>query len=339
MPIQHRPSDVRLNSEQILSRISGYDIFKAYCPNFVKLGEDFCSDLREDPSPSCRIVYLSNDYIYYDFSTGDSYGCFKYLMIKFGMTHMEVLKMVDRDFGLGLDGVPIRQGVHKSFYTIHSNPPVKNTGEKKIAIKSRPWRVSDGKVWLRWGIHHSTLVHFGVVPVKSYTLRGVPQPCDSATYAYKLYDRHKIYKPLEQDKTKKWLSDVKSRYVQGWEQLPETGELVIITSSLKDCMVLYEMGYHAVALHSESQLIFPEMVKNLQGRFKRIILLYDNDWNTGSGINHGQKGAEKNMAEYPGVFKNVVLPTKYHATDPAELVEALGFPNAKSVIHSLIRSV
>jgi hypothetical protein len=65
--------------------------------------------------------------------------------------------------------------------------------------------------------------------------------------------------------------------LQGYEQLPKTGKLLIITKSLKDVMVLYELGYNAVALQSENDNLNKQIFIELSNRFKKIVIFFDND--------------------------------------------------------------
>ena len=81
------------------------------------------------------------------------------------------------------------------------------------------------------------------------------------------------------------------RYLQGLEQLPESGELLIITKSLKDVMVLYKYGYTSVAPQSENATIPKPLMEDLKKRFKHIIVFFDYD-------NGGIKGAEALCKRY-----------------------------------------
>ena len=59
--------------------------------------------------------------------------------------------------------------------------------------------------------------------------------------------------------------------------MPETGDLLIITKSLKDVMVFYELGISAVGLQAETNKMSKKSFNELTKRFKRVILLLDND--------------------------------------------------------------
>lgn len=91
-------------------------------------------------------------------------------------------------------------------------------------------------------------------------------------YAYKVYNNFKIYRPLA-DKYHKWRNNLTEYDIQGYKQLPEKGDILIITKSLKDVMCLCKMGIPAVSPASESTFIPNIALEELKKRFKRIIIL------------------------------------------------------------------
>ena len=96
-------------------------------------------------------------------------------------------------------------------------------------------------------------------------------------YAYKVYDRFKIYRPLASKYTK-WRTNLTNRHVQGLAELPkEGGNLLIITKSLKDVMCLYEMGFYAISPSSETTFIPEDMLQSLRRKWKHIVILFDRD--------------------------------------------------------------
>ena len=96
-------------------------------------------------------------------------------------------------------------------------------------------------------------------------------------YAYKVYDKFKIYRPLASKYTK-WRTNLTTRHVQGLAELPaEGGNLLIITKSLKDVMCLYEMGFNAIAASSETTFIPDDILKPLCSKWKHVVILYDRD--------------------------------------------------------------
>lgn len=55
------------------------------------------------------------------------------------------------------------------------------------------------------------------------------------------------------------------------------GNYVVVTKSMKDVMVLYEYGIPAIAPCSENLFITDSQYERLKKKYKRVILLYDND--------------------------------------------------------------
>ena len=96
-------------------------------------------------------------------------------------------------------------------------------------------------------------------------------------YAYKVYDKFKIYRPLASKYTK-WRTNLTNRHVQGLAELPyEGGNLLIITKSLKDVMCLYEMGFNAISPSSETTFIPDDILKSLRHKWRHIVIMFDRD--------------------------------------------------------------
>jgi len=172
----------------------------------------------------------------------------------------------------------------------------------KIYVKVRNWKKGlDYDYWNQYGISSTTLQKFKVFPIETYWLNSMRINCKEPSYAYYFGNNEfKILCPYNKG-TGKWCSNSRYTTIQGYNQLPETGELLIITSSLKDVMLLYELGYTAIAFQSESYLIPKDTVEELKSRFSKIILFYDNDgdFNPEPGVaGKGKHGAKKNSIEY-----------------------------------------
>lgn len=55
------------------------------------------------------------------------------------------------------------------------------------------------------------------------------------------------------------------------------GELLCITKSMKDCMLLYELGIPAIAPCSENIFLTERQYDTLRPKFDKCIVLFDND--------------------------------------------------------------
>lgn len=312
--IKSRNSNDHLHSETILEKISEYDIFRYYCPNFKELGVKFCSDIREDDSPSVSIVEWKGRLLYKDFGHPDhSYNCFRYIQEKYNCKFIDALRIIDNDFGLNLslykDEVSFTMGV----LGFRSGRQLERRKTTIIKKKSRSWNKKDAEFWKQYLISKKTLCKFDVSPISHYWINENRFSCEQS-YAFRVGNKFKIYSPYETDT--KWTSNTTKNHIQGYKQLPEEGNLCILASSLKDVMCLFEMGFSAIALQSEMQMPEEALIKKLQERFKKVVVLYDNDFDNPG--NPGQTMAQKICQTYS--LKNIYIPEEYCVKDISDYV-------------------
>tara|TARA_R100001463_G_scaffold23551_2_gene56416 strand:- start:26380 stop:27393 length:1014 start_codon:yes stop_codon:yes gene_type:complete len=277
--------DVRkpLTKANILEKVSQFDIFNSYCSPFNALYKTFRSELRTDKNPTCSICRVGEKLIYKDFSESETRDCFDYIQAKYGVSFIQALEMVNRDFGLNLLSTVTlsteRVQVAKSDFDVMTIP------EQVVDIRvcTRTFTVADKEFWYdRFGIHSATLEKFKIFPLSGFFVNGVYTQSGSNVYGYYfglLPDKReawKIYQPYA-DRKLKWRSNCPESIIQGWEQLPAEGDVVIITKSLKDVAVLTQLDFPSVAPQAESNTISPDLVLNLRKRYEHVMLLYDND--------------------------------------------------------------
>ena len=154
------------------------------------------------------------------------------------------------------------------------------SGQTDIGIVRQPFTEVDKQYWKQFHISQDTLKLFQVFSIKYFlcnrVVRGTYKE-SSPMYAYKVFDKFKIYRPLASKYTK-WRTNLTNRDVQGLAEIPkEGGNLLIITKSLKDVMCLYEMGYNAIAASSETTFIPEDILQSLRSKWKHIVIIYDRD--------------------------------------------------------------
>lgn len=213
------------------------------------------------------------------------WDCFNWVEEKYSCSFFEALKIINQDFGLGLGYATTTLAV-TPITTFSSN-----TQKVKLKEKERHWEITqadfteeDLDYWRSFGVTENTLSFYHVFKADSvyYNKEFYCQSEEGDpvfVYHFINWDRIKLYRPLTKIKKKKWGGYATKEVLQGYEQLPETGDLLIITKSLKDVMLLHELGYNAIAPTGETTLISEEQMEELQGRFTKIILLFDNDGN------------------------------------------------------------
>jgi 5S rRNA maturation endonuclease (ribonuclease M5) len=323
--ITSRPSNDILHTDVILNKISEYDIFKYYCPNFMELNRKFCSDLRKDNKPSVSVVNYNGNLLYKDFGhPNHTFNCFGYVQKKFNLNFTNSLIRISNDFGLGLAS---SNGIVQSKTPILYNKVIENKKVTIIKKKRRKWKMKDAKFWTKYGINREILSIFAVEPIDYYWINENRFSCKTITYTFRFDNKFKIYAPYEQDL--KWFSNTSKEIIQGYDQLPEKGRRLFITSSLKDIMCLYAMELCGIAFQSEMQMPSRSQMQMLQTRFDRIIIFYDND-------TPGQTMANKICQTYQ--LENVFIPSNWNAKDISDAVVVHGFEKVKQFIYEKIQT-
>jgi hypothetical protein len=316
MAIKSRSSNDHLHTDVILGYISEYDIFMYYIPSFKEIRKKFNSELREDKSPTVYITPYNGKLLYKDFGNPDhTFDCFNYVKYKYNCSFIDALRIIDCDFNLNLsskkDAIKFTMG-----YMAYKQKNIPEFVKNQVIIKKRKriWNKDDANFWSKYLINKKTLIKFAVEPISHFWVNSDRFTCKSITYAFKFKNRYKIYSPYEEKN--KWLSNTNKTDVQGYNQLPNTGERLIITSSLKDVMCLHSAGYNSIAMQSEMQIPNKKLISELKQRFNLIEILYDNDF---SKINNPGQSMAKKICDLYG-FNNICLPPTFESKDPSDLV-------------------
>ena len=263
---------ITISIKDILDRLSDYDIYSYYIGQF-KIGKLINSPLRsDDNNPSFAIFKGANNGLFFkDHGSGEGGNALKFVKLIKNITtreelEKELLRIVRK----------VNPNVNSAKRT-YSNSTI--TTPMTIGIVRQPFTKTDIEFWKKFNIHIDTLKKYNVFSIKYYlcnnTVRGIYKE-DNPMYAYKIYDRFKIYRP-HASKYVKWRSNTNTEHVQGMEQLPSFGNLLIITKSLKDVMCLYEMGYNSISPSSETTFLPKNILESLKERWKHIVILYDRD--------------------------------------------------------------
>lgn len=263
--------DKILTKEVILSKVSEEEIFARYGVP-VEDGV-FRSPLRTDRHPTCNFYRRRNGRLYLRDHAGFFWGdCFDLVMQQHRVSFGGALKRVAEDFGL-TDKVTFQERIPLRKIEI----PILVSAD--IRVKRRNWNEYDRAFWKRWDFKRETLELFHISPIDRAWIN------DESIYAYRKkgeeayvyhfgqYD-YKVYFPWRD--SRRFVHNT-SWVLQGYMQLPASGEFVVITKSLKDVAKLYEFGIPAVAPMSETTLPSPAQMEELAERFGRIIVFYDND--------------------------------------------------------------
>jgi len=274
---------IPITIDEIKSKVTDYDIFKRYCLNFEEIDRSFLSEFYNDTKPSCRIVVSSTGGLYYtDWGTGDYFKAFDYVKYKYACANIhEVINIIANDFGLKKAQLNMDPKLLVA-NDLENEKPVFIKSKTTIRIVKKPFNLTDANYWNSHGISLETLIKFNIFSCSHvFVEKGgnhwlIEATKSNPVYAYEFNGLYKIYRPLGK-KEEKWLTNAGSDVLQGYNQLPEKGELLILKKSLKDVLAYHELGYTAVALQAETNMLSEELFKELSMRFDKIIINFDND--------------------------------------------------------------
>ena len=305
-----------MSLKDLLEKLDDYSIYSYYIGSF-KIGKIMNSPLRtDDKMPSFAIFRGTNgDLLFKDHGIGISGNALKFV---------KLIKGIDSRDELERELLRIVRKMNPGQIVLSQNEK-RSTGsyEADIGIVRQPFTKTDKEYWKQFHISLDTLKKFNVFSIKYFLCNRVVRGTYKETspmYAYKVYDKFKIYRPLASKYTK-WRTNLTSRHVQGLAELPmEGGNLLIITKSLKDVMCLYEMGFNAISASSETTFIPDDILNSLKSKWKHIVILYDRD-------KTGMLKAREYSKQYnlDAIFVN----KKYKSKDISDAVKANGFSEIK----------
>ena len=299
-----------MSLKDLLEKVSDYDIYSYYLGP-IKPKRLINSPLRPDDKIPSFAIFPSKTggMLFKDHGTGEAGNAIKFMKL---YKNIQTREEMEREL------LKIVKQINPSQTTRKAVRMAENASDTVIGIVRQPFTEIDIQYWNQFCISKETLQRFNVFSIKYFLcnniVRGVYKP-DNPMYAYKVDDRFKIYRPLASKYTK-WRTNLNNTNIQGYAQLPDSGNLLIITKSLKDVMCLYEMGFNAISPSSETTFLPESILQSLKSKWKHIIILYDRD---AAGMKNARQYSKKYGLDAIFVHK------KFKAKDISDAVKANGF--------------
>lgn len=269
----------KITKDFILSKVNQESIMQHYTGHDVNSKKLFISVLRSDNHVTVSYYKSKSGILYmHDFATNEHIDCWNLVMRKFNVNYYDALKIIAEDFNLIQSSTVIKK----------SNPIIvdslKETESSKIQVQIKEYTEKELEWWNSFGISKKTLKKYHVFSLQHVFLNGELKFTSSEKcpiYGYYFGkdknggEKFKIYFPLR--KEFRFLNNINKKTLQGYKQLPKTGELLVITKSMKDVMALYEFGISSCAPNSETLFINDKQLEEFKQRFKHILIMYDQD--------------------------------------------------------------
>ena len=325
--------------EWILSLVSEAEIASYYIPQLRMIPEVISSPLRKDEHPSFRIYSPDGQKVrYYDYATQDKGGIIDLIMRLYGCTYEETLERIYLD-------LVKNNGRKPAIPQIISTTPSKTIREEYSTIvrtQMRKWEEYDFEYWDSYGVPRNWLEHADIYPISFIFLvfdNGYIKTIKADKYAYTFIERkegritEKVYQPFNQNGYK-WRSGHDKSVWDLWTKLPKKGKTLIITSSRKDALCIWaQTGIPSICLQSETTSVNPKVIDELKERFKKIFILYDNDFTKERNVGRidGMKLAEEFKIE------QIEIPEVYKCKDTSDLYHTYGGDTVRKIIYYLTR--
>ena len=268
----------KITKEFLLSKINQESIMQHYTGHDVNSKKLFTSVLRKDNHVTCGFYKSKSGILYmHDFATNEHLDCWNIVMRLYNCNYYDALNIIAQDFGF-------IEGTHKNV-----NPPklvndLRETESAKIQVQIKDFTEKELEWWNQFGISKKLLKKYHVFSLQHVFLNGQlrftsSEQCPIYGYYFGKDKNHeekwKIYFPMRQEF--RFLNNVSKKTLQGYHQLPKTGDLLVITKSMKDCISLYGFGIPACAPNSETLFVNDKQLEEFKQRFKHILVVYDQD--------------------------------------------------------------
>ena len=336
MAISKGKSSVSL--DDILSKVTEADILSYYL-GVTTVPTIINSPLRKDNRPSFGLYSPNGKRIYFvDFATKDRGGLFDLLGHMWNCSYKEVLTRINEDISKFCSSANIHS--YTPCAVRSTNSYNKNTD---LQCKIRDWRSYDIEYWASYGITLEWLKYAEVYPIshKIVIKDGYRYVFGADKYAY-TYVEHKegkvtlkIYQPFNKAGYK-WSSNIDRSVWSLWTKIPECGDNLIISSSVKDCLnIMCNFKIPSICLQGEGYLPKPHIMEELKSRYKNIIVFFDNDFTNPN--NPGHNDAVKLCKEYN--LKMIEIPKKYKSKDPSDLFKKYGRDKYLEIMNEILKDV
>jgi hypothetical protein len=323
---------IKITKDNLLKFVTEEQIFERYLGTPVDLSEKYHSPLRKDSHPTCSFTITPSGKLWFkDWAGYFSGDCFNFVEEYYNCDFKEALIHIDNDLNLGVFNQELdRTNISKDSSTIERKAKEKAV----VSIKTQPYKLHDLEYWASQGVTPDMLNAYSVFVAKFVRINGKQiwnYTKHNPIYAYILPTGNiKCYRPLEPDKTRKWLSNTSVDDIFGWSQLPEEGELCFITKSLKDIMALRYLGYHSCSPQAEENIFPLDRAVELRGSFKYVVILYDND---DAGLRRASEESERLNIPY------IHFPLDIEGKDVSGTINKNGAIKTKQIIENLLTPI
>lgn len=311
--------------DNILSKVTQYDIFRYYIGHDFDYRVPFSSPFRDDRTPSFSVMKMHNGGLFFsDFADDTSRGNITDFLVRVfpGKDYNQILHQVQKDLNVS----PVSTGKRIQF---------KEGKDRElstfIVVTPRPFDTYDLNYWKSYHQTYNDLKANNVYAVKEFKVNGVKVkvPSTELVFGYHFSGTWwKIYRPLAENKEDKWTNSTPNLLMYGLQNVMNC-ENAIVTKSFKDYLVLKKLCPNVCGVQSEgTTVISNENLLLLKSNCRNVFINFDNDI-------PGKKASRYYTKEHG--FKHVNVPDSYlekGIKDFADLAKVEGLETVRNYLIS-----
>jgi len=330
----------KATAEEIINRLPQETMFERYLGVSVQTSHKFCSPLRTDTYPTCTFSWYGGKLWFRDWSENRPWDIFSVVQNKYMVDFHTAVQIIAEDFGL-VNGDVDRSaiGYRKDPFDFKGDKRNKRSSEKsRIGVKVQPFTKHDIEYLNSYHIQESTAKFYKVFGVRTVWVNDNRiYDCNDTDPALAYYfgtddHHHQKWKVYFYNRTENWRFISNTNRINGWIQIPATGDYLVITKSMKDVMCFAEYGIPAISMQAENQIPYDYIIEELKDRYKNIYTLYDFDL---AGIRAAN--AIRKLYDIKPLFLTTgKLGTyNYEYKDFSDYIQAKGYMAGKELIKSV----
>lgn len=324
----------KLTASDIYNLVSQEQLISYYLGETIKPDKLFHCCFHKDKTASLGFYKTQYGNIRYKcFGCNAEGGAIEFIMKKENLNYPQALDRISKDFNLN-------KGLYDQIVKVtNQSSEFKESASERLRIIpiQRPFELYDKEIWEQYGLDLIDLYNGKVYACqqvdyinreghyKTFCYNFKTNPIYCIELAKGVY---KIYRPLNPEKRGKWFANAGSEDLQGLPLLEDYRLLLIITSSMKDALVLKKLGYQAVAPSGEGVRIPDNVWNYLEATSQKIIFFNDSDR---AGYEYTFKLAKERNKDY------IFIPTYYLVKDISDFVKEYGIEEARKLMNRLLK--
>lgn len=270
-----------LSTKSVLNKISEYDIFRYYMPDKTwKINQATLSPFRNERHPSFVIGNKKGNLTFIDFGDTSKKGdCFTFVQMLYNLPSIaDVLRMIDKDFGLGITPGNNTEA-YKKIVKEYKQPEEVGKRYSLIQVITRKFTKEELEYWNQYHQSIEDLRAENVYSIKKVFLNKqlFPLNDNELRFGY-FYDGHwKIYRPFGSKKSKWTPNNVPITAMDGLQNIVNC-DTAFINKSKKDYMVMKKVFPCSCAVQNEGLGCFSDgNVEYLKANSNTQVLSFDSD--------------------------------------------------------------